>query len=115
MIKSNSLNLIGEPMSILGKYCKAYSLSRLRQFPGWHENSENARKIRMEVDGEIVEKPRELTGEDYVYVQRNFTVTDGLFIDENIIFDDVTPAWIEFCRDVLGYGGSGSEDDQPVP
>jgi hypothetical protein len=50
-----------------------------------------------------------------VYVQRNFTVTDGLFIDENIIFDDVTPAWIEFCRDVLGYGGSGSGDDQPVP
>lgn len=102
-------------MSILGKYCKAYSLSRLRQFPGWQEKVENARKIRTEVDGEIVEKARELTGEDYVYVQRNFTVTDGLFIDENIIFDDVTPAWKEFCRDVLGYGGSGSGDDQPVP
>jgi hypothetical protein len=102
-------------MSILGKYCKAYSLSRLRQFPGWHEKVENARKIRTEVDGEIVEKARELTDEDYVYVQRNFTVTDGLFIDENIIFDDATPAWKEFCRDVLGYGGAGNGDDQPVP
>ena len=101
-------------MSILGKYCKAYSLSRLRQFPGWHEKVENARKISMEVDGDIVEKARELTGEDYVYVQRNFTVTDGLFIDENIIFDDVTPAWMEFCRNVLGYTGSGHEDSQPV-
>ena len=100
-------------MSILGKYCRAYPLAQLRQFSGWHEKPENARKIRTEVDGEIVEKARELTDDEYVYVQRNFTVTDGLFVDENIIFDDVTPAWIEFCRDVLGYGSSGSEDDQP--
>ena len=42
--------------------------------------------------------PRELTDVDYVYVQRNFTVTDGIFIDENIIFSDVTPEWIEYCR-----------------
>jgi hypothetical protein len=102
-------------MTILGKYCRAYPLARLRQFPGWQEKAENARKIRTEVDGEMVEKARELTDEDYVYLQRNFTVTDGLFIDENIIFDDVTPAWIEFCRDVLGYAGSRGGDDQPMP
>jgi hypothetical protein len=99
-------------MSIIGKYCRAYSLGRLRQFPGWHEKAENARKIRIEIDGDTVEKPRELTDANHVYVQRNFTVTDGIFIDENIIFDDVTPAWIEFCRDVLEFGGSGSSDEQ---
>src|SRR5262245_36174622 len=102
-------------MTILGKYCRAYPLARLRQFPGWHEKAENARKIGTEVDGEIVERARELTEEDYVYLQRNFTVTDGLFLDENIIFDDVSLAWIEFCRDVLGYGDSGRGDAQPVP
>jgi hypothetical protein len=32
----------------------------------------------------------------------NFTVTDGIFIDENTIFDKVTPEWIEYCRTVLG-------------
>ena len=68
-----------------------------------------------EVDGETVEKPRELTDGDYVYVQRNFTVTDGIFIDENIIFDDVTPAWIEFCRDVLEYVVAQRKEDQPEP
>ena len=89
-------------MKKLGKYCKAYSLHQLRQFPGWSEKAENARTIRREVNGEMVEEPRQLTDEHYVYVQRNFTVTDGIFIDENVIFDDVTPEWIEFCRSVLG-------------
>ena len=89
-------------MTILGKYCKAYPLYKLRQFPDWRERTQEARTIRREVDGEIVEEARELTDGDYVYVHRNFTVTDGIFIDENIIFNDVTPEWIEFCRTVLG-------------
>jgi len=48
-----------------------------------------------------------LTDADYVYLQGNFTVTDGIFIDENVIFDAVTPEWIEFCRSVLGYQPAG--------
>lgn len=89
-------------MAIIGKYCKSYELSRLRKFPHWTEKAENARKIRKDVDGEIVEVPRELKDDDYVYLHGDFTVTDGIFIDENIIFSDVTPEWIEFCRTVLG-------------
>ena len=92
-------------MAILGKYCKAYPLYRLRQFPGWTEIAENAKRIRKEVNGEIVEEARKLTDADYLYVQKNFTVTDGIFIDENIIFSDVTPEWIEFCEKLL-------QDDQ---
>lgn len=90
-------------MPTLGKHCRAYQLSRLRQFPGWTEKPENARIVRIEVDRDIVEVPRTLTGADYVYLQNNFTVTDGIFIDENVIFDAVSPEWIAFCRDVLGY------------
>ena len=90
-------------MTILGKYCKAYPLYQLRQFSGWSERAQAAKRIRREVDGEIVEEPRMLTDDVYVYVQRNFTVTDGVFIDENIIFDDVTSEWIEFCRTVLEF------------
>jgi hypothetical protein len=89
-------------MAIIGKYCKSYKLSELRQFPGWTEKAENARVIREEVDGEIVEMPRALTDDDYVYLHTDFTVTDGIFIDENIVFNDVTPEWIEFCLNVLG-------------
>ena len=110
---SESLTLVGTDMPILGRYSKAYPLGRLRQFSGWTERPENARRIRKEVEGEIVEETRSLTDEDYVYVQRNFTVTDGIFVDENIIFSDVTPEWIEFCHTVLGLGNS--IDDPEIP
>ena len=90
-------------MTLLGKYCRAYQLSRLREFPRWIEKAENTRRVGTEVNGETVEVPRELTDADYVYLQSNFTVTDGIFIDENIIFDAVSPEWIDFCRDILGY------------
>jgi hypothetical protein len=90
-------------MSTLGKYCKAYPLHQLRQFSGWTEERQNARRIRKEIDGETTEILRELTDGDYLYVQENFTVTDGIFLDENVIFSAVTPEWIEFCRNVLGW------------
>jgi len=88
-------------MSVLGKYCRAYPLSQLRQFPGWAEKADEARKIRKEINGEIVEEARTLTDEDYVYLHVDYTVTDGIFVDENVIFSDVTPEWIEFCQNVL--------------
>lgn len=100
-------------MTILGKYCRAYPLSQLRQFAGWAEKAENARRIVKEFDGETVEVARELTDADYVYLHANFTVTDGIFIDENIIFSDVTPEWIEFCRSVLKHeSGDGRVEQQ---
>jgi hypothetical protein len=96
-------------MTILGKYCKGYPLRQLREFPGWSEDAQNARTVTKEIDGEIMEMPRELADTDYVYVQRNYTVTDGIFIDENIIFKNVTPEWIDFCRNVLGFMSDGEE------
>lgn len=99
-------------MSILGKYCRAYPLSRLRQFHGWSEKAENARKVTKEIDGETVRVPRELTDEAYVYLHADFTVTDGIFIDENIIFNDVTPEWIAFCGNVLGQQARNGEPQQ---
>lgn len=60
----------------------------------------------------MVEAPRELTEADYVYLHADFTVTDGIFIDENIIFNDVTPEWIEFCRNVLAQNTSKSGAEQ---
>jgi hypothetical protein len=96
-------------MPLIGKYCKPCQLSRLRQFPGWSERRENARTIRKEIDGETVESTRELTDALYVYVHYDFTVTDGIFIDENIIFSDVTPEWISFCRSLLGQQSHDEE------
>ena len=99
-------------MATLGRYSKAYPLGQLRQFCGWTEKPENARQIRKEVDGEIVAEARALTDEDYVYVHRNFIVTDGIFVDENIIFCNVTPQWIEFCQTILGLENLNAEPER---
>jgi len=82
-------------MSKMGKYCKAYMIPRFREFSGWTEDSQNARKEN--------DAPRQLTDADFLYLQENFVVTDGVFLDENVIFDNVTPEWINFCEKVLEF------------
>jgi hypothetical protein len=90
-------------MARMGKYCKAYSLKKLREFSQWSENSENTRKEKKEVDGQEIEVKRTLTDDDFLYLQENYVVTDGIFKDENIIFDNVTPEWQEFCQSTLEF------------
>jgi hypothetical protein len=90
-------------MATMGKYCKAYPIKRLREFSAWTEKAENARSIGENESGEKSSEPRRLTDEDYLFVQEDFRVTDGIFVDENIIFDDVSPEWIEYCRNTLGF------------
>jgi hypothetical protein len=82
-------------MGKMGSYCKAYPITRFRDFNGWTENSSNTRK---EDDA-----PRPLTDSDFLYLQENFVVTDGIFLDENVIFDNVTPEWIDFCKNTLEF------------
>lgn len=90
-------------MATMGKYCKAYSLKKLRQFSQWTGNVENTRKEKKESDGKEVEVKREITDDDFLYLQENYVVTDGIFKDENIIFDNVTPEWKDFCQNTLEF------------
>ena len=90
-------------MAKMGKYCKAYHVTRLREFAGWTEKSDNTRKEKQMIDGKEIEVNRQLTDDDFLYLQENFTVTDGIFLDENIIFDDVTPSWVDFCKNDLKF------------
>jgi hypothetical protein len=103
----------------MGKYCKAYTVKNFRQFDGWTENGSNARPEKEVVDGTEVTTPRVITDDDFLYLQENYTVTDGIFIDENIIFDAVTPEWTEFCKSTLEfeapvYESAGNNGEQPV-
>ena len=90
-------------MAKMGRYCKAYPLPRFRAFSGWTEKSANARTERRVVDGAEIEAPRELSDSTHLYLQENYTVTDGIFIEENIIFDEVGEDWIEFCKTQLNF------------
>lgn len=90
-------------MTTMGKYCKAYPLKALRGFSEWSERAENAGTEKEMVGGKEIERVRRLSDDDYLYLQTNYVVTDGIFMDKHIIFDDVTPAWIEYCQKVLQF------------
>ncbi len=88
-------------MATMGKYCKAYPIQQLRKFKNWTENTENTRKEKQEINGKEVEHNRVLTYDDFLYLQENYVVTDGIFKDKDIIFDAVTPEWKDFCTNTL--------------
>jgi hypothetical protein len=90
-------------MAKMGRYCKAYSIQDFRKFSQWTEESENTRRETKEIDGKEIEVNRELTNEDFLYLQENYVVTDGVFQDENIIFDNVNSDWKDFCNNTLKF------------
>ena len=91
-------------MAEMGRYCKAYYAKDFRALDGWEENLENLRPETEDKDGREVEVPRtELKDDDILYLQENYIVTDGIFKDENIIFDKVTDLWKETCHKELGF------------
>jgi hypothetical protein len=90
-------------MPEVGKYCKAYLFQQLCQFSNWNDQISYLRKEAEYTDGKEVEVERKLTYEDVVYLQDNYVVTDGIFLDENIIFDNITPEWKAFCQNALQF------------
>ena len=88
----------------MGKYCKAYYAKDFRALEGWEEKVENLRPESKEEGNEEVEVPRtELKDDDILYLQENYVVTDGIFKDEHVIFDQVTDVWKEACQNELGF------------
>jgi hypothetical protein len=78
----------------IGRYCKAYYLKEFRQFSGWTEPVQDSGRSLLDESA---------NDEDFLYLQEDYTVTRGIFADENIVFDNVTTGWIEFCRDTLRF------------
>ena len=88
-------------MANMGRYCKAYLVKRFREFDGWSENLANLRKDRLPEDSQAATPT--LNDDDHLYLQENLVVTDGIFIDENVVFDQVTPEWREFTASTLNF------------
>lgn len=89
-------------MANMGRYCKAYYVKRFREFPGWTERPGSLRPGRR-IDGKENGAGIRLGDDDFLYLQETYTVTDGVFLDQNIVFDNVNPEWVEFCKDQLGF------------
>lgn len=88
----------------MGRYCKAYHARMLRDFSGWSENLANLRPEKRTENGRETEVPRSaLADDDILYLQENYIVTDGIFKDENVVFEAVTEEWKRFCAESLDF------------
>ena len=82
-------------------YCKAYHLKDLRQFPGWSES-----RINWKQKGDLKEEASdegEFPDEKVVFIHQDFTVTESVWHNERVIFNQVSENWSEFCSSSLGF------------
>jgi len=87
------------------KYCKAYYLRDSRKFSGWMESKINWKEDKSNTDdGDETETgDKEFADDDVVFIHQDFTVTQSMWHNENVIFNEVTPEWKKFCAEVLKF------------
>lgn len=90
-------------MEKMGKYCKAYPIDRLSQYSEWSIDADNLRSDKKSVEGKEVEVKRTLDDVSFLYLQEDFTVTDGIFLNKNVVFESNKPEWIDFCKNILRF------------
>lgn len=69
----------------LRPYCKAYVISKLREFSDWQDSLSD------------------LTGDEIVFIHEDLSVTRSMFHREDVIFDKISLAWEKFCEDQLAF------------
>ncbi len=91
-------------MAEMGKYCKAVPREAVPRVPGL-ERERGQRPEGEEGSGRQGgrEVERQLNDDSILYLQENYIVTDGIFKDQNIIFDNVTDEWKQFCHSTLAF------------
>ena len=77
------------------RYCRVYPLSELRRFPQWSENKLNLTNPEPQIATE--------ESDGIAFLHQDFTVTLSMWPGENVIFNDVTADWQEFCIRELGF------------
>ena len=96
-------------------YCKAYLASNFRTFPGWNEKTTSLRKRKKMEDGkEVVFDRTKIEDDDILYLHDSYIVTDGIFKDENIVFDTLTDEWEKFCHENLKFSIPDYKKKDPI-
>jgi hypothetical protein len=91
----------------MGSYCRAFYARDLAAFAGWRPDLS---QLRAGGEG-----GRGTLGDDsVVYLQEDFRVTDGVYLDENVLFADAGPEWREFCAGTLGFAPPAAEEAEPA-
>lgn len=83
----------------LMNYARAYMLSDLRKFSGWNEQKIEKQNVSADENGNA----HQLSDSDVVFLHQDLTVTELIWPGENVIFNQSTPEWQEFCREELQF------------
>lgn len=100
-------------MPKVARYCKAYPVGSFRRFRGWTDGAASPSEGAETAEG--AEAARSLRDDDVLFLHEDFRVTDGIFLDENVVFDDVTPEWKDFCESGLGFSVPSHVADEGEP
>jgi hypothetical protein len=86
-------------MSTIGRYCKAYPVEQLQEFGGWSDIYRRPEVGEQAAAGDGAATPEN----DYLFLQEDFTVTKGIFLDEDVVYDNVSQEWVDFCKNRLNF------------
>lgn len=78
------------------KYCMAYHLGDLRRYPAWTENQ--------------TAEPQALADDEVIFLHEDYTVTKSIWSGEDVIFNNVTDQWKDFCNTELRFAVPDSLD-----
>lgn len=81
------------------KYCKAYYLKDLREYPQWPATLPPA---ETDPTGAVDEQ------QQIVYLHQDYTVTKSVWPGEGLLFSDVVPEWVRFCESELRFSTPGN-------
>jgi ankyrin repeat protein len=81
-------------------YARAYLLGELRKFSDWREEKINWKET---VPADENGNAREPSDDDVVFLQQDLTVTELIWPGENVIFNRITPGWVDFCTQELQF------------
>jgi len=87
------------------KYCTAYHLGDLRRYSAWSENKP-VNEDKSAENGSV----QEPADNDVVFLHQDYTVTKSMWAGEDVIFDNVTDQWKEFCVTQLQFAVPDSLD-----
>ncbi|HEX6040745.1 hypothetical protein [Longimicrobium sp.] len=94
-------------MARTGSYCRAFYAREFAGFDAWRPDLS---RLRTGAEG----TRSALEDEDVLYLQEDFRVTDGVYLDENVVFADAGPGWREFCAGTLGFAPPAAEEAEPA-
>jgi len=100
------------PRSAGLEYTKAYQVKELRQFAGWQEKETVSAPDSAAGAGSLA--ANKLTDEDVVFLHEDLTVTRLIWLNEDVIYDQITPEWRHFCNTVLQFRPPDDLDLVPV-